>query len=147
MGVDGDEGGVSVARGMFPSIRFDVSLFSDTPPGTFDMVCSTEVVEHLYAPHELARYCFDSLNPGGKLVISTPYHGYLKNLVLSLAGKWDSHFTAHWHGGHIKFWSRKTLSKLLADAGFEVARFRGTGRFPFLWKSMVLVAHRPLAHG
>src|SRR4051794_177614 len=104
-GVDGDEGGIQIARAMFPNVRFEVGLFSDPPPGVFDMVCSTEVVEHLYAPHELVRYSYDALKPGGVLIISTPYHGYLKNLVLGLTGKWDSHFTADWHGGHIKFWS------------------------------------------
>ncbi|MEP7008246.1 MAG: methyltransferase domain-containing protein [Sphingomonas bacterium] len=142
-GIDGDEGGVQVARAMFPNVRFEVGLFSDAPPGRFDMVCSTEVIEHLYAPHELARYCYDALKPGGVLIISTPYHGYFKNLVLSLTGKWDSHFTAHWHGGHIKFWSRKTLSALLIEAGFRIEAFKGAGRFPFLWKSMILIARRP----
>lgn len=143
-GVDGDAGGVEIAQELHPQAHFEVGLFGDAPPGQFDMVCSTEVVEHLYAPHELARYCFDALKPGGVLVISTPYHGYLKNLALSLADKWDGHFTAAWHGGHVKFWSRKTLTTLLESEGFDVVGFSGAGRFPFLWKSMVLIARRPV---
>lgn len=142
-GVDCDEGGIDIARALYPAVRFQVGLFSDAPPGAFDLVCSTEVIEHLYAPHELARYCHDALKPGGTLIISTPFHGYLKNLVLSLGGKWDGHFTAHWHGGHIKFWSRRTLTALLVDAGFQVEGFKGAGRVPFLWKSMILIARRP----
>jgi hypothetical protein len=77
---------------------------------------------------------------GGYLVISTPYHGYLKNIALSIFNKWDKHHTVLWHGGHIKFWSRKTLTQLLQDNGFEVVGFVGAGRFPYLWKSMILVA-------
>lgn len=141
-GVDGDEGGVAIARAHYPEVRFEVGFFSDRPPGQFDLVCATEVVEHLYAPHELARYCYEALKPGGTLIVSTPYHGYLKNLALALLGRWDGHFTAHWHGGHIKFWSRRTLTALLEDAGFRVERFKGAGRWPYLWKSMVLVARR-----
>jgi hypothetical protein len=55
----------------------------------------------------------------------------------------DAHFTALWDGGHIKFWSRKTLAKLLAGVGFDVVDFAGCGRFPYLWKSMVMTARRP----
>jgi 2-polyprenyl-6-hydroxyphenyl methylase/3-demethylubiquinone-9 3-methyltransferase len=82
------------------------------------------------------------LKPGGLLIISTPYHGYLKNLALSIFGKWDDHHTALWDGGHIKFWSRSTLTQLLEAGGFDVIDFRGVGRLPWLWKSMVLIARK-----
>jgi hypothetical protein len=75
-------------------------------------------------------------------VISTPYHGYLKNLAIALAGKFDSHATALWNGGHIKFWSRKTLTSLLEQNGFRVESFIGAGRLPYLWKSMILNSTR-----
>lgn len=143
VGVDGDEQGIEIAQKRYPEVRFEAGLFEQAPPGTFDFVCSTEVVEHLYSPHELARYCFDALKPGGTLAMSTPYHGYLKNLALSVTDSWDSHHTVHWHGGHIKFWSRKTLGTLLRNAGFEITGFRGVGRLPYLWKSMILIARRP----
>ena len=143
IGVDGDPKGVEIARAAYPGLDVRVGLFEDEPPGAFDCVTSTEVVEHLYSPHLLASFCFKALKPGGVLVMSTPYHGYLKNLGLALAGQWDKHFTVNWHGGHIKFWSRATLTRLLEQAGFEVIGFTGVGRFPFLWKSMILTARRP----
>jgi hypothetical protein len=82
------------------------------------------------------------LKPGGYLVLSTPYHGYLKNLALSLTGKWDFHHSPLRDGGHIKFWSRKTLTELLETEGFHVTDFIGVGRIPYLWKSMVIVARK-----
>jgi len=139
-GMDGDAGGIEIASRKFPGIRFKVGNFADAPAETFDCVVSTEVIEHLYAPHELVRYCWDALKPGGTLVISTPYHGYLKNLVFGLLGAWDRHFTVSWHGGHIKFWSRATLTAALERQGFRVTKFAGVGRLPWLWKSMVLAA-------
>ena len=77
---------------------------------------------------------------GGEIIISTPYHGYLKNLALALSGKLDAHFTALWDGGHIKFFSRNTLETLLVESGFEVTDFIGAGRWPYLWKSMLIKA-------
>ena len=111
----------------------------------FDAVLSTEVVEHVYSPRQWAAAAYASLKPGGVLICSTPYHGYLKNCALALSGKLDAHFTALWDGGHIKFWSRRTLTALLQEAGFQVVSFRGAGRWPWLWKSMLLVGRKPFS--
>lgn len=143
MGIDGDAEGIAIAQRQHPAVEFRQGQFDGSPPGEFDVVVSTEVVEHLYAPHELAAFAFAALKPGGHLVISTPYHGFIKNLAISLANGWDKHFTANWCGGHIKFWSIKTLSDLLRKSGFEITGFRGVGRMPFLWMSMILIARRP----
>ncbi|QKK30254.1 hypothetical protein FE844_011975 [Rhizobium indicum] len=42
--------------------------------------------------------------------------------------------------GHIKFWSKNTLSMLLLDAGFDNVRFEYVGRIPVFAKSMIAVA-------
>lgn len=148
VGVEYDKGGIEVARKAHPAIPFHRFGVQDDPTQLrqleqpFDAVVSTEVIEHLFSPHLLPRYAAGVLKPGGMLVISTPYHGYLKNLALAIFGAWDDHHTPLWHGGHIKFWSRKTLTKLLQDNGFEVIGFSGVGRIAYLWKSMVLVARK-----
>ena len=147
-GVDNDPAGVELAQRAIPGVPFynfgvqqdpRLLLESERP---FDTVVSTEVIEHLYSPELLPRYAHQCLQPGGRLVVSTPYHGYLKNLALSVANKWDQHHTVDWVGGHIKFWSRKTLTSLLEKNGFVVEHFIGAGRVPYLWKSMILVARK-----
>ena len=148
VGVEYDKHGIAIARQVHPRIPFynfgvqdDPSiLMADEKP--FDAVISTEVVEHLYAPHLLPIYARGVLASRGYLIVSTPYHGYWKNLALSIFGKWDFHHTALWHGGHIKFWSRATLTKLLGENGFDVLEFHGVGRLPYLWKSMIVVARK-----
>jgi 2-polyprenyl-3-methyl-5-hydroxy-6-metoxy-1,4-benzoquinol methylase len=112
---------------------------------SFDVAIATEVIEHLVKPRNLPRFAKQLLRPGGHLIISTPYHGYLKNLILALTNRWDAHLNPFWDGGHIKFWSRKTLSQLLNETGFSVIRFIGAGRLPFLWKSIIVVAQKPEA--
>lgn len=117
-----------------------LELFSTDEP--FDGAVSTEVVEHLYDPRKFVKRAHDAIRPGGHLLVTTPYHGYLKNLALAVTGKLDSHFGPLWDGGHIKFWSRKTLTQLLEEGGFRVVGFRGAGRVAYLWKSMILTAVR-----
>lgn len=147
MGVDPSATGIKQANRSHPQLRLEVgSTESDLAAkyGRFPAVLSLEVVEHVFAPREYARRVFDLVEPGGIAVISTPYHGYVKNLALALTGKMDAHFTALWDYGHIKFWSIKTLGSLLEEAGFIDAQFHRVGRFPLLAKSMVAVVKRPL---
>lgn len=106
-----------------------------------EVAIATEVIEYLVTPFNLPRFAKQLLRPGGHL-ISTPYHGYLKNLILALTNRWDAHLSPFWEGGHIKFWSCKTLSQLLNESGFRIVRFIGAGRLPFLWKSMIVVAQK-----
>lgn len=150
VGIDVSEDGVRIARREVPGARFEALEITDNilaalnePP--FDLVISLEVVEHLFLPRVWARGCFAALKPGGQLVCSTPYHGYLKNLALAVMNKWDFHLSPMWDGGHIKFWSRASLSSLLVEAGFADVRFAGAGRAPWLWMSMVMSGRRPAA--
>jgi len=148
VGVEYDKQGVEIASTKHSNIPFynfgvqdnPVELMKSEQP--FEAVVSTEVIEHLFSPHLLPIYAQGVLKNNGYLILTTPYHGYLKNLVLSILDKWDTHHTPLWHGGHIKFWSRKSLTQLLEDNGFRVTGFSGVGRFPYLWKSMVLVAQK-----
>ncbi len=150
VGIDLSRQGIEIARKAYPGARFEVLPADDQllaklgePP--FDIVVSTEVVEHLYSPRDYARGCFHALKPGGRFICTTPYHGYVKNLVLSLAGKWDAHANPLWDGGHIKLWSRHTLGRLLAETGFTNLQFRGAGRLPLLWMTMVMAGDKPVS--
>jgi len=138
---------VRLAQSSAPELLFhQLGVDDDASPignDSFDVAIATEVIEHLVRPRNLPRFAKQLLRPGGHVIISTPYHGYAKNLVLALANKWDAHLNPFWDGGHIKFWSRKTLSQLLNEAGFRVVRFIGAGRIPFLWKSMIIIAQKP----
>lgn len=144
MGCDADAEGIAYAKAGGGDFEV-VSVYDD--PGElgandFDCVVSSEVIEHLFRPSALPRFARQVTVPSGHLVITTPYHGYAKNLVLSLLNKWDTHMDPAWDGGHIKLWSRATLTGLLENNGFTVTEFHGVGRFPYLWKSMILVARR-----
>jgi hypothetical protein len=83
------------------------------------------------------------LRPGGVLILSTPYHGYLKNLALAITDEFDD----HWHPlrdfGHVKFFSRRTLVRLACESGFSVRQFMRVGRIPAFACSMILVAVKP----
>jgi 2-polyprenyl-3-methyl-5-hydroxy-6-metoxy-1,4-benzoquinol methylase len=145
--VDASADGVEIARRAYPGLEVLVgSVYDDglvdRLGGPADCVLALEVLEHLFLPRKLFERSREVLKPSGALVLSTPYHGYLKNLAISLAGGWDRHFRVDWDGGHIKFFSKKTLAAMAAESGFHASRFVGVGRLPWLWKSMILVARK-----
>lgn len=146
VGLDPSPSGVACARELVPEGKFyEMGVYdnpSGLPEGCFDVAVSTEVVEHLYIPSSLPKFAHPKLNAGGLLLLSTPYHGYLKNLAIALSGRWDTHHSPNCDGGHVKFWSRRTLTKMLEANGFQVLAFHGAGRLPWLWNSMVLVARK-----
>jgi 2-polyprenyl-6-hydroxyphenyl methylase/3-demethylubiquinone-9 3-methyltransferase len=145
-GSDFSPTGLKIAETNFPGIEFFLADASSPTGeilqrvGRVDVVFSTEVIEHLYDPRGFLRNVQSLLKPGGTVILTTPYHGYLKNLVLALTGKMDQHFTVLWDHGHIKFWSKKTLTAVLTETGFTGIQFVGSGRLPWLWKSIVVRA-------
>jgi 2-polyprenyl-3-methyl-5-hydroxy-6-metoxy-1,4-benzoquinol methylase len=145
-GVDPSEEGIRLARQAHPELNLAVgSAYDDLAAhyGQFPVLVSLEVVEHVYDPRKYASCVADLLELGGLAILSTPYHGYLKNLVLALTNKMDAHFTALWDHGHIKFWSIKSISFLLAEAGLKVEQIDRVGRLPALAKSMIVHARKP----
>jgi 2-polyprenyl-3-methyl-5-hydroxy-6-metoxy-1,4-benzoquinol methylase len=140
--VDISESGLEIARQRFPHLKTHFGSAYDelhARYGSFPLVISFEVVEHCMDPHAFMKTFLSLIAPGGIGVMSTPYHGYLKNLALAVADKMDHHYTALWPNGHIKFFSIKTLSKLLKDSGAADFRFERVGRIPPLAKSMVAI--------
>ena len=146
-GIDAASDGIDIAQANYPEVDFRRgSIYESALAGitadSFDCVVSLEVVEHLFHPKVLFETSYQVIRPGGRLILSTPHHGYLKNLALSVVNGWDRHFGVDWDGGHIKFFSRKTIQLMAVNAGFKNIRMSGVGRFPGLWKSMIMVAEK-----
>lgn len=146
-GMDHSQSGIEIARRRHTGIRFE--RFDVTEPlpqgleGRFDAVVAAEVIEHLLLPRKLLERAREALRPGGSLIVTTPFHGYWKNLALALTGRFDD----HWHPlrdfGHVKFFSRRTLSMLFEELGYQDLSFVTTGRIPMLARSMILSGRKP----
>lgn len=145
-GVDPSRSGIAIAR-QFASeqLQFAVGSTADdlvATYGTFPLVISLEVIEHCPSAREFMGAFAGLLAPGGVGIISTPYHGYVKNLAVAASGKFDHHFDPLWEGGHLKFFSIAKLRALFAEFGFEDAEFHRVGRIPMLAKSVIAVLRK-----
>jgi 2-polyprenyl-6-hydroxyphenyl methylase/3-demethylubiquinone-9 3-methyltransferase len=139
--VDPSIEGINIAKDTYPQCSFAVgSAYDDLAKqyGNFEIVISLEVVEHVFYPRQYAATVASLLASEGIAIISTPYHGYIKNLALALMNKWDAHMDPLWDYGHIKLWSRQKLTQLFSEARLYETSFQRVGRIPPLAKSMIL---------
>ncbi len=91
------------------------------PAESLDVVAMIDVVEHLADPAAAAAGAARALKPGGLLYLVTPD---IASLSATLLG-------GYWWGlrpAHIHYFSRASLGRLLAAAGFEVVGAASFGR-------------------
>jgi ubiquinone/menaquinone biosynthesis C-methylase UbiE len=105
---------------------------------SIDFVFSSEVIEHVYDTENMVSEIHRILKPGGKLLLTTPYHGFVKNLIILLSGKFDSHFDPT--GPHVRFFSKKTLIDLLEKFNLKLTNIGYYGRFLPISHSIFILA-------
>ena len=84
------------------------------PSDSFDVICMSQTIEHLYDPDATLRESLRILKPGGLLVMTTPN-------VLSLGA---CEYGAFWRGWeaprHLHLFSVTSLQRLTQNAGFKI---------------------------
>lgn len=146
-GLDFSLSGIEIAKRKYPNVHFEQhDTLTPLPPehhAKYDAVTAVEVIEHLLLPRKLLENSFLALNPKGTFIVTTPYHGYLKNLTLALTNKFDD----HWHPlrdfGHVKFFSRATITQLFLECGFVDVKIQTVGRIPAMARSMIVMGIKP----
>ena len=142
VGVDISPVAVVAARERHPDLRFEpLSADGGIPAGdaAFHAVWSSEVIEHVFDVHAHTSEVNRVLKPGGLYVLTTPFHGRLKDVLIALT-KFDRHFDPEL--SHIRFFDRRGLKRCLCRAGFEVASWGAIGRAWPLHKTWFVVAKK-----
>ena len=110
----------------------------------FDVVWFGETLAHLFDGHHALSEFNRILKPGGQLILTTPYHGRIKNVTIAMFS-----FSEHFYPDNyrIRFYDRRSLEGALKWAGFTAHSWSGIGRrWPF-WKSFFVVASKTAPPG
>jgi SAM-dependent methyltransferase len=105
------------------------------PDNTFDCLVSADTIEHIPDVYRAAKECYRVLKPGGRLVMNTPNIAFVKKRLLLLVGRFPSTSQANegfgsdvlFDGGHLHYFSFRSLGLLLTRAGFVLERRVGYG--------------------
>lgn len=93
--------------------------------GAFDVVFSTEVIEHTPDPYAALREMYRVVKPGGHLVVSTP--GWLWQWPVRLASK----LGLRPYDGLENFLKTSEVRRVLVECGATVIEHRGIHLLPF----------------
>lgn len=141
-GIDISLNAITYAQKTYPALSFQVAIVESGLPFEaeyFAAIWFSEVIEHVFDVHATLAELNRVLQPGGKLILTTPYHGLVKNMIIVLKG-YDKHFNPYL--SHIRFFSRNSLTSCLERAGFVVEYWQGIGRTWPVWKSQFLVCRK-----
>lgn len=141
VGMDISARALELAYGRYPQLVFERYPLDQGnwpfPADQFDAVFASEVVEHVYDVGTMFAEMNRVLRRGGLLIITTPYHGVSKNLLIVLFG-FERHFNVE--GAHIRFFTLRSSRAILEKYGFEVKKVRYFGRIRPISKGMFIVA-------
>jgi 2-polyprenyl-3-methyl-5-hydroxy-6-metoxy-1,4-benzoquinol methylase len=108
---------------------------------SFDAVWAGEVIEHVTDTAGWLSELRRVLRSGGVLLLSTPDHGRLRMLGWALAPRaFAIHFDPR--ADHLRFYTRRTLSELLEDFGFQDVAVRRVGGPPGARRQLLASARR-----
>jgi SAM-dependent methyltransferase len=107
--------------------------------GEIDLVWCSEVLEHVADTAHTLSEIRRVLHTGGRLLLTTPYHGRVRNTAIALA-RWESHLDPL--GQHLRFYTRRSLRSMLQAFAFDDVRITTTGGPPLLRQTLIARATR-----
>jgi ubiquinone/menaquinone biosynthesis C-methylase UbiE len=117
VGVDVSEVALSRARARAPTAQFLLVRADEELPlddSSFDLVLLAETIEHVRDVQLLLSEARRVLRPGGRLAVTTPAMGRL----MRPPDPFDA---------HIRFFTRRSLRRVLDEMGFDVESLRQRG--------------------
>jgi 2-polyprenyl-3-methyl-5-hydroxy-6-metoxy-1,4-benzoquinol methylase len=98
----------------------------------YDVIVLADVLEHLRDPIALLRRLRPHLAPGGRVVVSTPNIANWSMRLLHLAGRWEYAERGIMDRTHVHFFTRRSLLRAMAAAGYRVRHVDVTAPVPIL---------------
>lgn len=100
-----------------------LNVIEELKPRSYDIVYSSNVLEHIRDDYDAVRIIFNSLKPSGKLMVYVP-------AFMCLYGRFDQHV------GHERRYSPKMLRCLLRKCGFDNVEIRYADSIGF-WATLL----------
>lgn len=120
---DGDRAALASARGIDVHVGLLTQEFIDSH-GLFDVVMSSDVLEHVAAPADLLSLMVRALKPGGHVLLSVPNVAHW-SIRLSLAlGKFNYAADGMMDATHLRWFTDQTFRALVESCGCEIVAVR-----------------------
>jgi SAM-dependent methyltransferase len=137
VGVELAEGALERARRNVPGADLRALAGDGAIPladASVDLVWCSEVLEHVPDTAGLLSEARRVLRTGGRLLVTTPSHDLPRRVLIALL-RWEQH--ADPLGQHVRFYTRRSLTRVLETFAFEDVRVEAVGGPPGLRETLV----------
>jgi ubiquinone/menaquinone biosynthesis C-methylase UbiE len=150
---------INLATERFVPVLGSAEDISSIASKSIDCIVSADTIEHIPDVYPAAAELFRVLRPQGKLVINTPNIAFIKKRVWLMLGRFPSTSQPNeglgsdilFDGGHLHYFTFRSLSLLLQRAGFVIEKSVGFGKLgafhnlypPLLSGGVQLIARKP----
>ncbi|MCB1954240.1 MAG: class I SAM-dependent methyltransferase [Rhodocyclaceae bacterium] len=90
------------------------------PLADYDVIVCADILEHLRRPQDLLHELRGRLKPEGSLIVSVPNVGYFGLVAEILAGDFRYRDEGLLDRTHLRFFTRRSISRLLAECGWQL---------------------------
>ena len=143
VGVDISSRAIAKAKKQGKGVRYFIGDVQDRAfikrLGLFDASYCLDVIEHVFDTRSLLEGMANATKKGGKVIVGTPSHGFLKRLAIDIL-KYDRHYNVEGH--HIRFYTERALKRQMLRAGIRPVRTYHVGRFFPFNQDMIVVGVR-----
>ena len=112
------------------SAFYKADLTQGIPPEVgsgFDLVLMADVLEHLGKPGVLLEQCKDVLTPDGSIMLCVPNIGHWYPRSRAALGMFDYDQRGILDASHLRFFTRRSIRKLVERSGYRVRRMEPVG--------------------
>ena len=93
----------------------------------YDVIVAGDVIEHLARPGEALRQMMGILRPGGQVLLSVPNFGHWYPRLRAALGAFGYDRRGILDETHLRFFTRRTLRRLVLRAGYDTLEETATG--------------------
>ena len=144
-GIEIDPEAAERARKVCASVvEGDMDAMTELPfaAGTFDCVLALDVLEHMRRPDRALALLRPLLKPEGLLICSIPNVARVGVRLGLLFGRFEYGDGGALSKGHLRFFTRRSASQLLTEAGFRIEKVEPTGLGSMIRVFLTLTAYQ-----
>jgi glycosyltransferase involved in cell wall biosynthesis len=109
-------------------VEADLNRGLPTEAGSdYDVIVAADVLEHVIDPAQLLEQMVSRLRPGGKLLVSVPNVSHWYPRLRIASGNFGYDQRGPLDQGHVRFFTRRSLNRMIRAAGLRPVRTRVVG--------------------
>jgi 2-polyprenyl-3-methyl-5-hydroxy-6-metoxy-1,4-benzoquinol methylase len=103
---------------------------SNVKSDAYDLIVCSHILEHIAYPQKLLTDIRRALKPDGAVVVAIPNLLFWRDRLKLLCGNWEYQASGTFDYTHLRWYTRESMIKVMAEHGFQLECFIADGWIP-----------------